>query len=283
MTAYLRRPRQIRSAFTVVELLVVITVIAILTAILVPVVGSAYKRANEFAIQNEMSQLDQAIEQFKIKYGFYPPSFISITQPQDLLPYLNRIAPNHNEGNGGPGTNLEMWWNTVGVNIDPTKGEDLVFWLTGIAKNKQYPLTGNVPAADWLAYNGVSVNGITVERDSFIDMKTDRLAIDADARTAGYYQARGPKIPYQYIDAPNYMDTTASPAVPRAYGRPDPVNPSQFNFENPDSFQLVAWGLDGLPGNPGNIATVGTGGLDNIVNFIGDGSGRLESKVIGTQ
>ena len=78
MTAYLRRPRQIRSAFTVVELLVVITVIAILTAILVPVVGSAYKRANEFAIQNEMSQLDQAIEQFKIKYGFYPPRPIMI-------------------------------------------------------------------------------------------------------------------------------------------------------------------------------------------------------------
>ena len=183
-----------------------------------------------------------------------------------MLPYLNRISPNHNEGNGGPGTNLEMWWNTVGVNIDPTKGEDLVFWLTGLAKNKQFPLTAGEPAANWLAYDGS-----TVERDSIIDLDTDRLLIDADNRTAGFAQARGPDVPYLYIQANSY----GTIAAPIAYH-------DGTNFFNPDSFQLVAWGLDGQPGNPGPVASVGSAGLDNIVNFIGDGSGRLESKVLGT-
>lgn len=259
--------------FTVIELLVVITVIALLAAILVPVVGSAFRRANEFAIQTEMSQLDQAIEQFKNKYGFYPPNIDpndvlpgGIGSAAEMLPYLNRISPNHNEGNGTAGTQLEQWWNTVGVNIDPTKGEDLVFWLTGLAKNKQFPLTAGEPAANWLAYDGNNI-----ERDSFIDLETDRLLIDADNRTAGYAQARGPDVPYLYVQANSY----GTIAAPIAYH-------DGTNFFNPDSFQLVAWGLDGQPGNPGPVANVGSAGLDNIVNFIGDGSGRLESKVLGT-
>ena len=64
-----------RGGFTVVEILVVITVIAILAAMLIPVVGGAMRRANEFAIQSEMTQLDMAIEQFKNDNGFYPTQF----------------------------------------------------------------------------------------------------------------------------------------------------------------------------------------------------------------
>ena len=114
---YHNRPYDIRRGFTVVEVLVAITIIAILAAILTPVVGSALRRANEFAIESEMSQLDLAIEHFKSDNGFYPPSFASFDSADDILPYLNRLAPNHAEGNGGVGTRLKNWWDQVGSDL----------------------------------------------------------------------------------------------------------------------------------------------------------------------
>ena len=77
MKAYLNQNGRCgrRGGFTVVEILVAITVIAILAAMLIPVVGGAMRRANEFAIQSEMSQLDMAIEQFKTRQRVLPAQF----------------------------------------------------------------------------------------------------------------------------------------------------------------------------------------------------------------
>ena len=111
-----------RSAFTLVELLIVITVIGILVGLLVGAVVPAFKRANEFTIIQEMSQLERSVENFKIKYGFYPPSFVRIqnndidgngtTSDEEsiaaLLPYINRIAPNHNETAINPDTGISQ-------------------------------------------------------------------------------------------------------------------------------------------------------------------------------
>jgi prepilin-type N-terminal cleavage/methylation domain-containing protein len=64
---------QNRRAFTLVELLVVIAVIAVLAALLMPL-GAAVKRTAFLnRTKAEMSQLETAIESYKAAYGFYPP------------------------------------------------------------------------------------------------------------------------------------------------------------------------------------------------------------------
>jgi prepilin-type N-terminal cleavage/methylation domain-containing protein len=59
-------------AFTLIELLVVIALIGILSAILIPTVGSARVSANKAKTKVLFSQWATAMEQFKQEYGYYP-------------------------------------------------------------------------------------------------------------------------------------------------------------------------------------------------------------------
>ena len=169
--------------FTLVEIMVAITVIGILVGMLAAGVLPALRRAREAAVQVEMKQIELAIEQFKTQYGFYPPSFengtningatVGITSAADLMRYVNRISPNHNENApSGHGTEsrLEHWYEEIGQFLD--QESSLVFWLSGICKNKQFPITGGVDtslAGPPLAAHGFANDGI--ERDNFYDFK----------------------------------------------------------------------------------------------------------------
>jgi prepilin-type N-terminal cleavage/methylation domain-containing protein len=68
-----------RGGFTLIELLMVIVIIAILVGLLLPAVNSALKTARKAAVSSEISQLAQALANFKSRYGDYPPSrFLAI-------------------------------------------------------------------------------------------------------------------------------------------------------------------------------------------------------------
>ena len=281
-----------RGGFTVVEILVAITVIAILAAMLIPVVGSAMRRAKEFAIQSEMAQLDLAIEHFKSDHGFYPPSFNGLDSVT-FMSYLNRMAPNHAYSQA----DINNWWTNYGGEIAELPGADLVFWLSGIAKNKQYPLGDT--STGWLAgHNFHPGDNQVFERNVYYDFNSERLnfchfdpanpgSLDTH-EPASFVQAQGklfdedlanvyPNEPwkwaavYLYLDADNYGN---------AGGYRD-----AGGFYNQDSFQLFAPGLDGKKGQVNVTGTFvnqcGPDGLDNIVNFVGDGTGKLETKALG--
>jgi len=65
-----------RSGFTLVEMLVVITIIAILAAILIPAGNAAIRSARRAANGFEIAQLGEAIERYRSENGgIYPPSF----------------------------------------------------------------------------------------------------------------------------------------------------------------------------------------------------------------
>ena len=146
---------EFRLGFTLVELLIVITVIGILVGLLLPAINGAMRSARELAMRTEMVQIEQAVESFKTEYGFYPPSFeqfapgaaADTSHPglAAFLRYLNRIAPNHQEAISfvGGGSRIVVWWNKVGQHLDDQSS--LVFWLSGLCQNKQFPITGGNP------------------------------------------------------------------------------------------------------------------------------------------
>ena len=63
---------RIKHHFTLVELLVVIGIIAILSAILLPVLGNAAKKADMSKARSEISTLVNAIKQYESVYGVLP-------------------------------------------------------------------------------------------------------------------------------------------------------------------------------------------------------------------
>ncbi|WP_152053274.1 type II secretion system protein [Tautonia marina] len=69
-----------RTGFTLVELLVVITIIGVLIGLLIPVIWSAVGRANDARVGGEINTLAQALASFQNKFGDYPPSRIILAE-----------------------------------------------------------------------------------------------------------------------------------------------------------------------------------------------------------
>ncbi len=66
-----QRPRV--TAFTLIELIVVIAVIGILASLIFPILGALDKKKKVALAQAQLKALEQAIDGYKTKLGFYPP------------------------------------------------------------------------------------------------------------------------------------------------------------------------------------------------------------------
>ena len=137
-------------AFTLIELLVVISVIALIAAFTVPALQGAKRRQFLNTANSELEQIAAALDNYKARYGFYPPGNAGTSFQSALTNQLYyELSGTTNNGanyvtlDGGSTIAIATVTNTflVGGFINCTKGsgEDAVLaqnFLPGLKQNR---------------------------------------------------------------------------------------------------------------------------------------------------
>jgi prepilin-type N-terminal cleavage/methylation domain-containing protein len=295
VTNSLRRPRRPLGGFTLVELLVVITIIGILAGLAVPAVVIAMRRAKVASVALEMNQLDTALKAYKAQFGEYPPDFSdqTATGHATILRHLARAFPRYVPGYPVSGAGAGGTWGEFvtdvnnGWGIDPgklTPAGAIVFWLGGCPVN----LNGTAPYVPAVTgFAGFAADPLNPFANTttcpsriqpFIDFDPTRVArIKDTAATPTYdYLAYWPASAtgslttgaFVYFRAENgaYANSCIDYGDTRAVGTRGVVYPavdmrlSATTSVNPTSFQLFSSGLNLKYGAMGAVLQFPTGG-----------------------
>ena len=162
-----------KSAFTLVELLTVIAVIAVLAAFLIPTINSVGRKVKISRAQAELEQIETALENYKAKYGSYPPGSANGVLLNQLYYELGGVNTNGSSGATINYQTLDGAYSISGVNaatvfgvggfINCTKGsgEDAVQardFLSGL-KSSQVVAATNTAVSTLIPYLVTSVGG----------------------------------------------------------------------------------------------------------------------------
>jgi len=286
--------REPRAAFTLLELLIVISIIALLVSLLVPAINSVVRRVRQGEVVAEITGLGNACDNFKAEYHAYPPSKITLfeeknTWTPESKALMRRIfglefrfdidrdingqngVENDPDGDGNPGVTLDG-------------AECLVFFLGGIPSQDS---NGN------FQLNGFSRN----KADPFSRSGSNRLTFFTDWRPGALHDEDGDGFP-EYHDKLNpegegppllYLSTTNAS---NSYNGGDVANVEGLGASGfipynqgsasspwkPGGFQLISAGFDHKFGTGGSFTKETANNdltdprdveRDNLTNFIG--------------
>jgi prepilin-type N-terminal cleavage/methylation domain-containing protein len=242
-----------RPAFTLVEMLVVITIIGILMAMVFPAIAAAMRAAQDTAIMTEVFKLDAAVKMFESKFSRYPPDG---TSAEDTARFVNTTFPDPRPGAAKPPADL-----------DPARA--VVYWLSQVSTDAMNPFGPPV------ATDGPS--GPKAVYD-FFSFATDRV------RNGLYHPLYSdPKNdpPYVYFCSTTYRVASykfgKQQIRPYHYGPTNPNAPARSRaYAAADTFQIIAAGRNNEFGRGGRVYSdepaagddwIAPADEDNIVNF----------------
>ncbi|MCC9655856.1 type II secretion system protein [Rhodopirellula halodulae] len=236
-----------RSAFTLVEILVAISIIGILSAILIPAVTNAIRRARVTNLRLEVTALEQALEQYSQKHGEYPPDFSSWAVVQR---HYRKAFPRMSTNDTTLLYNLLHNSSGVYQAAQLDRSEVLAWTLGGYSDDVQRPFTGPGGPLAWSG-DGTNTYGdsavtdtdrqdpanfqVNIDRpNAFMDFDPARLdynEVNAGAALAGAnrrmssdgdhflaYLTASDGAPYVYFDSRTYSLYDAAQSDFNGYG-----------------------------------------------------------------
>jgi prepilin-type N-terminal cleavage/methylation domain-containing protein len=256
-------PSAPRSAFTLVELLVVIGIIALLAAIVTPAVMRAQASARNAAIKAEIDMLHMAIMNYKNEYGSFPPCYVPAYTGSDLASrHILRLYPR---------TSNIAYELTGSPVLQPCNA--LMAWLGGYTPDAASPLKGSGGRQKLYDFDQSRV--ASTDNSSNTALLASRLV---------YFPSSKPGAPYIYINSSAYgttntdgtINTPATFNVPTVYvasanstetytptpstiqAEPQQLATGVFYF-NRDTFQILCAGRDEIFGNEDDLSNFWSG------------------------
>ena len=120
------------SAFTLVEMLLVITIIGILAALVIPKMVGRSEQARQTAVRADLSAIKTALDAFEVDNGYYPKSMQDLLQQPNNAknwhgPYLEKV-PQDPWGNNYlyyyPGKHNQNSYDLLSVGPDGKEGSE---------------------------------------------------------------------------------------------------------------------------------------------------------------
>ena len=232
-----------RPGFTLVELLVAISIIGILMAIAIPAIGAALRSGRESAVRAEIESIKQSLEAYKLKYGDYPPDLfdwnLAVRHYRKIFPNIDLNELNilrqltWNAADGGPTTNHGH----LPTSMD--RAEVVVWNLGGFSSDPRHPFTGaggplqvrpTIPAPTALQLTMAATYGYNATRENFlVDFQVSQLSMGEYNVTTGtatslddgdlfpVYRRNADGSPYLYFDSRTYGAAYTNPNNSTAY------------------------------------------------------------------
>jgi len=273
-----RQPaRSARRGFSMVELLIVITIIAILVSMLLVGVQAAVGRARVATVVAEFKNFEQAIKDFEAEFGMQPPSYI-------VLHETGADWNLNNQWTKASRSIIRQLWKdydftaNVDINHDGINGqthrltgaECLVFFLGGIPSVDSSVTPSVVTMKGFSKVSSAPFTSLTGARSGpFYEFKSTQLvtavsafptstnvgtyvyldAIPGQTRPIQYFSSYGGS-GYRVYGLDGLQSSAAdNEALPDTFGWVYTKTPGSATVAgepyNPNTFQLISPGLDG--------------------------------------